>query len=162
MKHLFRDLSYAFGELGLLPCFLFVVGFVVFVAFLSAVVRVLSLVEPANRRIEPGQVWLNLIPGFNLVWMVVTVERVGESIRNEFVSRGRHKKTEAYGKTSGLAWLMLTGIGLPFGIAESPCVSAFWVIALIYWIAYWVQLSGYARRLRTDNATFSSAADEGW
>src|SRR5947207_546855 len=109
------DLDYTLGRLGAIGCFLFLIVFIAAIAFLAAADRVLKRVEPDNRRMEPGLVWLNLIPVFNLLWMIVTIERVGESIRNEFQSRGRHKRTESYGKTSGLAAMILTFIGLPFG-----------------------------------------------
>ena len=90
-----RDLEYFLDAgLGGIGCILFVIAFAALVAFLSAALRVLTRVEPENRRMDPGLVWLNLIPFFNLIWMVVTIERVGESIRNEFMARGRHKKSE--------------------------------------------------------------------
>lgn len=157
-----RDVEDIFTYGGPIGCFLFVIVFIAMVAFLSTAARVLTRVEPDNRRMEPGQVWLNLIPFFNLIWMVVTVERVGESIRNEFYSRGRHRKFESYGKTSGLAAMLLTGIGVPFAGFGTPCALVFWFFAFIYWMVYWAQLSGYAKRLKNENPSFAPPADEGW
>jgi hypothetical protein len=161
MRFWIRDLDDLFlgGGIG---CFLVVIGFIAFVAFLAAADRAIKRVEPENRRIDPGMIWLNLIPLFNLLWMVVTIERLGESIRNEFISRGRHKNSESYGKTSGLAFMILFGIGLPFALGETPCVLLFWFFAFIYWIVYWVQISGYARRLQTEPTAFAPPQDEGW
>src|SRR5688500_569860 len=85
----------------------FVLVFVLGVSFLAALGRVLRRVEPENRRMEPGQVWLNLIPIFNLVWATVTVERVAESLRNEFRERGMDGPDERYGRTRGLTTLAL-------------------------------------------------------
>ncbi len=151
------------GGLGVVGCFLVVIAFIALVAFLAAAVRVLLRIEPENRRIEPGLVWLNLIPIFNLLWMIVTIERVGESIRNEFQSRGRHRRTESYGKTSGLAFMILWFVGLPFAIGGSPCTFVFWFFAFIYWVVYWAQLSGYAKRLMTsESGSFAAPVDEGW
>ncbi len=150
------------GGMGGLGCILFVVAFSAYILFLSAAVRVLTRVEPENRRMDPGLVWLNLIPFFNLIWMVVTIERVGESIRNEFMARGRHKKSEVYGKTSGLACMVLWGIGLPFAIGGTSCALVFWFFAFIYWVVYWAQLSGYAKRLKSQGTAFAAPPDEGW
>ena len=143
-------------------CILFVIGFAAYIVFLSAADRVLKRVEPEHRRMDPGMVWLNLIPIFNLMWLVVTVERVGESIRNEYIARGRHKRSESYGKTAGLAFVLLTLIGLPFAPAAWPCMLVFWIFAFIYWIVYWIQLSGYAGRLLSESGKYAPPPDEGW
>lgn len=150
------------ARLGGIWCILFVIAFAALVAFLAATVRVLTRVEPENRRMDPGLVWLNLIPFFNLIWMVVTIERVGESIRNEFMARGQHKKSEAYGKTAGLAFVVLWGIGVPFADSGTPCALVFWFFAFIYWVVYWAQISGYARRLKIQGTAFAAPPDEGW
>lgn len=163
MRFRMRDLEYFLDAgLGGFGCILSVIAFAALIAFLATAVRVLTRVEPENRRMDPGLVWLNLIPFLNLIWMVVTIERVGESIRNEFMARGRHKKSETYGKTSGLTGMILWGISLPFAMFGTQCVLVFWFFACIYGVVYWVQLSGYAGRLKSDSKTFSAPRDEGW
>jgi hypothetical protein len=138
--------------------FVLVLGFMVFVLFLVSVSRVLSRVPRENRRIEPEQVWLNLIPILNFVWLPVTVERVGESLRNEFQARGRDRKSESYGKTAGLTALVLFSTALIF----PPAAFITWPFASIYLIVYWLQLGWYARRLRSEPATYTPPEDEGW
>ncbi len=158
-----RFLDEFWRELGPIFCFLLVIAFIAAVAFLASVTRALERVDPENRRMEPALVWLNLIPIFNLLWIVVTVERVGESIRNEFVARGRHKKTESYGKTAGLAAIALWYIGIPFASAFTPvCIVVFWFFAFMYWVVYWAQISGYARRFKSDGGSYAPPQDEGW
>lgn len=156
-----RDLDFFF-ESGI-GCILFVIAFAAYVVFLAAADRAVKECEPENRRIEPGMVFLALIPVFNLIWLIVIVERVGESLRNEFIARGRHKRSESYGKTAGLACAVLVEIGIPFAIGGTPCALVFWFFAFIYGMVYWVQISGYARRLRSDNAgSYAPPPDEGW
>jgi hypothetical protein len=157
-----REPAFDFLFDGPIGCFLLVIGFIAFVAFLASVDRVVKRVEPENRRMDPGQVWLCLIPGFNLLWIVVMIERVGESIRNEFIARGRHKLSESYGKTAGLAFVFLSWVGIPFAIETTPCVLVFWFFAFIYWVVYWTQISNYARKLNTESGTYSPPPDEGW
>jgi hypothetical protein len=151
-----RDLLFPFNELGGLGCIGLVLALLVFVALLATVARVLNLVAAENRRMEPGQVWLNLIPILNFVWLVVTVERVGESIRNELVARGRDRKGDGYGKTVGH-----TGLVLFFTAVVPPVAVVTWPFALVYGVVYWVQLGGYARRLRDDGTAYTPP-DEGW
>src|SRR5262245_33189186 len=76
------------------------IAYLVFAAFLSAVSRVVGRVTPENRRIEPGQVWLNLVPVFVVIWLPITVDRVAESLKNEFTSRGLDDPRENYGRTT--------------------------------------------------------------
>ena len=139
-------------------CFLAVVGFILWIGLLAALARVLGRVSPEHRRMEPGEVWVNLIPVVNLVWPVVTIERVGESIRAELTARGAAKKKDGYGKTSGIIALVLLWVVFAVhpmaGIVTVP-------FALIYGVAYWVQLNGYAKRLR-DEPREPVPVDEGW
>ena len=157
----------AFDDIGPILCLLSVIGFIAWVAFLAAADRVMKRVEPENRRIDPGQVWLNLIPIFNLLWIVVMIERVGESIRNEYIVRGRHKVSESYGKTAGLAFVVLSwvGIGIPMvagSLNAVPCSIVFWFFSFIYWVVYWTQISNYARKLRSESGSYAPPSDEGW
>src|SRR5262245_53392229 len=79
------------GVLMGILCFygvLFAVGLVVQILFLMTLSKCLHQVAPQNRRMEPGQVWLNLIPLFSIVWIFITVLRIAESLDNEYYDRG--------------------------------------------------------------------------
>jgi hypothetical protein len=138
-------------------CLLLVVGFILWIGLLASITRVLGRISPENRRMEPGEVWVNLIPVVNLIWPVVTVERVAESIRAELKARNRVKKKDAFGKTSGLIALVLVWTVLllpPVGLVTLP-------FAFLYGIVYWVQLNGYAKRMR-EAPREPVVVDEGW
>jgi ABC-type dipeptide/oligopeptide/nickel transport system permease subunit len=137
-------------------------------SFLAALGRALRRVAPENRRMEPVQVWLNLIPVFNFVWSTVTVERVAESLRNEFRERGMDGPNERYGRRTGLALLVLLVIGvlLALALASFRRASVFpalvpLALALGYWLAYWREINGYLQRLKSDEYV-PPATDEGW
>lgn len=135
---------------------LVVVLAVIAAAFLSAVARVLRRVQPENRRMEPGQVWLNLIPIFNFVWATVTIERVAESLRNEFTVRSLHSPDERYGRKYGLTALALAASGV--------LIASLYVViplGLIYGIAYWRQMNRYAERLKPGMYA-PPPIEEGW
>lgn len=138
-------------------CFALLIAFILAVGLMAALTRVLGRVRPELRRMEPGEVWVNLIPVVNLVWPVVTIERVGESVRAELEARGLATKKDAYGKTSGIIALTLLGVFFllpPAGVITIP-------FALIYTVVYWVQMNGYARRMR-EEAVAAVPVDEGW
>jgi hypothetical protein len=153
------DLDRFFPDLDGGGCFIFLILFLILVAFLATVSRVLNRVAEDNRRMDPALVWLNLIPLLNLIWCVVTVERVGESIRNEMTARGRESKTESYGKTAGLTAIVLFSTVL---VLPPPALIITWPFALIYGVVYWLQLRWYASRLRDDGSAYSPPLDEGW
>jgi hypothetical protein len=141
-------------------CIILIVLFLAFISLLSAIAKALSRVHPDNRVIEPAQVWLNIIPVINLIWMPVTVDRVGESFRNELLSRGRTKKQEGYAKSAGFIALFLMWAGnlLPvIGVV-------FWFFGLIFAGVYWMLVNTYAKRLKEAESDVDSPAamDEGW
>ncbi|MDY3559726.1 hypothetical protein R5W23_000884 [Gemmata sp. JC673] len=146
------------GVLCGLGCFVtsIVLAIVLGAGFLSALQRALLRVEPENRRMSPGQVWLNLIPIFNLVWCTVTVERVAESLRNEFLARQMHSRRETYGRTRGFTLLTLLASGVLF----YPAFITY-PIAFVYAILYWRQISRYAEQLKP-GAYAPPPTDEAW
>lgn len=146
-------------------CVVLVVGLTVALLFLSTMAGTVGRVRRENRRIEPAQVWLNLLPFFNLVWLPITVDRVAASIRAECEERGLDDPGEGFTRPVGLTWLSLAAFLLPgawmsdsFGTA---CfVLAVFLMALGFWVGYWAQLASYARRLRATK--YAPPADEGW
>ena len=144
----------------LLPLACFVTAVVLAVAlvlsFLAALQRALRQVSPENRHMAPGQVWLNLIPVFNLVWCTVTVERVAESLRDEFRARQMHDPDDTYGRGRGLTLLALLASGVLF----YPAFVTY-PVALVYAVLYWRQIERYAQRLKP-GAYAPPPTDEAW
>lgn len=139
-------------------CLVGVVLLLGYVLILAMASKAIGRVSPEHRRIEPAQVWLNLLPVFHLVWLPVTVDRIAQSLRAEFRARGRVRIRDGYGGGAGLTAVTLVWVGfflLPLGIV-------FLVLAVIYWLAYWVQLGVYARRLREEPSEYATPVDEGW
>lgn len=127
--------------------FLFLlVWLAVVICFLISLSKCLKEIRPRNRTMEPGQVWLNLVPCLNIVWTFITVIRISESLTNEYEDR-RLRPDGDFGKGLGITTLVLNlcgnipYIGVLFGIA-----------ALICFILYWVKIAGYSRRLREDGS----------
>ena len=139
-------------------CLILLVLVIAFIAMLSAIGRALSRVAPENRLMEPEQVWLNLIPVVNLIWMPVTVDRVGESFRNELIARGRNMKREGYAKSAGFIALFLMWAALLV-----PMIGVlFFVFSMIYAGVYWILVNGYGRRLKEVENDYAPPVDEGW
>jgi len=109
--------------------------------FLMTMQKALQRCSRHNRAMDPSQVWLMLIPVFNLVWQFIVVNNVATSLGNEFRSRNIQKEPEP-GKSLGMAFCILSICSI------IPILGVFTAIAaLICWIMYWSKISGYSYEL---------------
>jgi len=121
---------------------------VIIVVLLPAIFYLLTLqntlkkVKKKNRTIEPGQVWLMLIPLFNIVWQFIMINRIADSLKSEFAERNISIKEDIPGAQIGIAYCILI-----------LCVSVpvlgrlAYLGGLICWIIYWVKISNYKNQL---------------
>jgi hypothetical protein len=129
---------YEYGGLFTLAIWLplLAVGIVVQVFFLLNLRDVLRQVGPQNQKMAPNLVWLNFIPLFGIAWMFITVIRVRDSVRAEFVTRGWAPHGD-YGFGVGLAYAIL-----------SIFLGLFTVVPfLICWGIYWSRTSELKNQL---------------
>jgi hypothetical protein len=118
------------------------IGIGIQVMYLLTLQNVLKQVSPENQKMPPGQVWLNLIPLFNLVWQFIIVNRIADSLQAEFAKRGIKVDEARPGYGVGLAycicsvsgWVPLLGVLASLG-------------GLVCWIIYWVKMSNYKKML---------------
>ncbi|HEY4354746.1 MAG TPA: hypothetical protein VGN16_03285 [Acidobacteriaceae bacterium] len=113
----------------------------VWIAYLSFISRVLKKCT-AGRTMEPGMVWLGLIPLFHLVWNFFIVPAVTRSLYNEFRARQIPLDNPEPGGALGIAMCVFAVCGaVPLvNVLASPA-------HLIVWILYWVKIAGYSRQL---------------
>ena len=120
----------------------FLLLIVPYILFLVNLQNTLDACSQENRAMEPGLVWLNLIPIFSLFWLFWTVIKIRDSLQKEYESRSLDTKevTDTYNMGLGLAISSVAGIipviGLITGIA-----------ALVFFIIYWSKTSGCRKTL---------------
>jgi len=94
--------------LGICIFVLFIGGLVIYIIHLASMQSALEAVAPPARKMDPGQVWLTLIPLFGIAWQYIVVAAVADSLRNEYMRRGlsREEDRPAYsiGLTSNILW----------------------------------------------------------
>jgi hypothetical protein len=146
-----RPEAFAAGFVGFL-CLILVVALVIAILYLLTLHKALSRVSPRNRLMEPGLVWLSLIPFFYIVWAFFIATRIPDSLRNEFRDRGRDDSSD-YGKGIGLASAILTAVSVPVN-AFARVTPAFGIIlvpvglaSLVLFILFWVKIAGYSNQL---------------
>lgn len=121
--------------------------------FLITQQNTLKSIQPQNRMMQPGQVWLQVIPLFNFVWQFIVVSRISQSIEKELSSEGLFSFEER-GETPVVVEAKPTyGIGIAYCILYCcmmlPLIKGLAVIPLIVcWIVYWVKLAGYKKRIQ--------------
>jgi len=119
------------------------IGLIPVILYLLTLQRTLNEVSPENQKMPPGQVWLILIPLFGLVWSFIMVNRIADSLKAEFASRGIQVDEDRPGYSIGITYCILYCCGIvPFiGILAS-------LGGIVCWIIYWVKISGYKTKLQ--------------
>src|SRR5580658_3321228 len=93
-----------------------------------------------SRTMEPGMVWLLLIPLFHLVWQFFVVMALGNSLGNEFRRRGIPCPDPLPGQSIGMAMCICGCCGI-IPIINLLALPA----AFVLWIIYWVKIAEFSR-----------------
>lgn len=136
------------------------IGLIPFILFLLTQQNTLKAIKPQNRSMEPGMVWLQLIPLFSLVWQFIVVSRIAESIKREFNSWGSEDSILGYSNAEAVNIgneLPTYSIGIAYCVlfccSIVPLLGGLASIAgLICWIIYWIKLAEFKRQLAAGNA----------
>ena len=102
--------------------------------FLITLQKTLQAISPENRRMPPANVWLMLIPLFNIVWQFIMVDKIAESIAAECTKLNIQRSDPKPTYNIGLAWNICNILTfIPFvGLA-----------ALVTFILYWVKVAEF-------------------
>jgi hypothetical protein len=146
----------AMGLLCLVIGVFLVVVLVLAIFYLLTLQKALSRVSPRNRLMEPGMVWLMLIPCVNIIWQFMIAVRVPDSLRNEFRERGLDDGSD-YGKGIALTQAILglvggvigNGLGNVQGMQQAGLLvsSVMSLAGLVLFIMFWVKVANYSNQL---------------
>lgn len=123
---------------------LFILGLTLLpqILYLITLQKTIKEISIENRKIEPNQVWLNIIPLFGLVWQFIVVNRIASSLNAEFKKREINILEEEPGRTLGIAYCTL------FCCSIIPLLGFLAMIAgFICWIIYWIKINDYRKIL---------------
>jgi hypothetical protein len=124
------------------------------ILFLRSQYRTLEAIQPQNRRIEPRQVWLQMIPLFGLIWQYFVIGKIANSIREELNSpTGDSIFAEDTIPSDARPTF---GIGLAYAICFSVCIIPMQLLkswaalgGIICLIIYWVKLAQYKKKIKS-------------
>ncbi len=129
-------------HLMILSAFFCAVLLVPAIFFLLTLSSTLSKCAPGFRTMEPGMVWLLLVPFFSLIWNFFVVMAVAKSLANEYARRGIPSPEPLPGQRIGIAMCVCVCccivplLGFLVGLAS-----------LLLWIMYWVKIAEFSRLL---------------
>ena len=103
--------------------------------------KALNKCAPENRAMQPGMVWLLLVPLVNMVWGFFVVINMAKSLGAEFRKRGIAEEAET-GKKLGLIMCVLLCCGI-IPLLGMLCSLG----GLVCWIMYWLKIAGYSKKL---------------
>ena len=127
------------------------IGIIILIAFVFLAIKIgikifyiltlqkaLKQVSPELRKIPTGNVWLLLIPVFDLIYQFIVVGAIADSLKAEFAKRNIPVQEERPGYNIGLAYCIL------FVCFFIPFAS---LAGIVCWIIYWVKISEYKSKL---------------
>ncbi len=120
-----------------------IIGIGINVLYLLTLHRTLDQVNPDVRKMPPGQVWLLLIPLFNLVWMFIVAARISDSLALEYRRRGIQTDSDRPGYSLGLTLAILQVCNIIPGLNYLASIPY-----LVIWIIYWVKMAGFKNQLK--------------
>lgn len=112
--------------------------------YLLTMRNLLKAIQPHNRVVHFNDVWLLLIPIFNLVYQFMMVGYVSDSIAAEQRDRDQQEDGPSRPLYELGVWQCSLFIGsvIPIPILKELCSLG----GLIVWIIYWVKLSEWKNR----------------
>jgi hypothetical protein len=115
-------------------------GFAIFILILLS--GLLKAVPQQYRQMEPGMVWLMLIPCFNLIWVFFVFVRIPKSYQNYFRARGEYNVGDC-GESIGLWYAICTALSV------IPCVNMITSMAgFVLLIVFLVKLHGLKGQIK--------------
>jgi len=140
------------------PLNIFAIAFEVLIKgfFAFSIVRLLAQIKPENRKIQPGLVWLLVVPGWNLIWNFFVAFRLAESIKKELENRDfdvQGQPTIVLGLIFSL--ISISTLFIPVPTAATTTSSIIYGVAgmaaLIVFVQYWSKISWYRQLFIKDS-----------
>jgi len=106
--------------------------------FLITLQNTLKAVEPQNRSMKPGNVWLILIPVFGFVWSIVMVNAIANSCKTQLEQYGVfYEQKPTY--SIGMGWVTCSIL--------SMVINLFSFVAIVMLIVYWIKVNDVRKQL---------------
>ena len=122
--------------------FCFILVLIPAIFYLLTLQNALAKCAPVSRTMEPGMVWLSIIPLFSMIWNFFVVMALAKSLGNEYRRRGIPCPDPLPGQSIGMAMCICSCCGIIpiLGFLAGPA-------SLVLWIIYWIKIAEFSRML---------------
>lgn len=128
--------------------------------YLITLQNTLKVIAPENRMMPPGNVWLLLIPLFNVVYHFIVTARIADSIKNECIRLNiplqEERPTYNLGITMMIIYIGSTILNYIFSIVGSIGSIA----CMVCWILYWAKVNSYRKLIIANRDNFMLDAEK--
>jgi hypothetical protein len=136
--------------LSVVGCFFLFFLLLPAVFYILTLTRALNKCSSSSKTIEPGMLWLLLVPFVNIVWHFFVVLGMAKSLNNEFRLRNMQLADPMPGQSIGIA-MCICGTCSIIPLLGVVAGLAF----LVLWIVYWAKIAEFSRLL--DQASMANA-----
>ncbi|MFC2129181.1 hypothetical protein ACFLQX_00205 [Bacteroidota bacterium] len=121
------------------------IGLLPLIFYLLTMQNTLKLISAESRKMEPGEVWLCIIPFFGIIWNFIVVSKMAESLQLEFEKKGIQEAEDKPGYSIGMAYCICYAAAIIPFLGYMAAVGGF-----VCWIIYWVKVDGFRKKLEGD------------
>ena len=121
------------------------IGLVTFplIFYLLTLQRTLQEISSSNRKMQPEQVWLSLIPLFGIIWQYFIVSRLSDSLALELRERNVALPERRPAYNIGILFCILISLVI------IPYLNFLATLAgLVCWVLYWLRVNDYLVMLK--------------
>lgn len=149
-----------FGALGAIGIGMLIVVLIIAIGIILAVyipylLNMQNMLKECNHKslqgFNPSNVWLLLIPFFNIVYRFIIYIKISEILQREYALRGKTKPGD-YSKSLGLTLAILAAVSAIPDI-PAPIINGISGLAtlgtIVVFIIYWVKLAEHKNNLRS-------------
>lgn len=112
------------------------------ILYILTLTKILNKCSAASRGLDPGMLWLLLVPFVNIVWHFFVVLGMTKTLASEFRIRNIPIMDQTLGNSIGIA-MCICGACLIIPFAGFVA----WPVKIVLWIIYWTKIAACSRLL---------------
>ena len=136
-------------QLGIILLIPILLALVPLIFYLLTLQNTFKAIGEENRKMQPGEVWLSLIPIFGYIWHFFIVSRMADSLSAELKTKGIEHTEDRPAYNIGLVYCILMVVASPLAILIGVLGSMLSIAGVVFWILYWVKIEEYRKKLLT-------------
>ena len=131
---------------SLISFLLLIIFLIPFIFYLITLQNTLKAISAENRKMQPSQVWLMLVPIVGIVWHFIIVSRISDSVKAEYLLRAIDLQESRPGYSIGLTMCIANCIAL-FSDLLGVVSSIAAILFLFCWIIYWYKVASFKKQI---------------